>query len=46
MFGPLKMNGNKITGLNSEYPPANLDDAASWGQGGLVLNNCVLSKVV
>jgi len=37
MFGNLEMGGNKITGLSSEYPPSDLNDAASWGQVGLAL---------
>ena len=41
MLGPLEMSGNKITGLSSEYPPGDLNDAASWGQVGLGLDNYV-----
>jgi hypothetical protein len=41
MFGNLEMSGNKITGLSSEYPPGDLNDAASWGQVGLGLINYV-----
>ena len=41
MFGNLEMGGNKITGLSSEYPPSDLNDAASWGQVGLALDNYI-----
>jgi hypothetical protein len=41
MFGPLEMSGNKITGLSYEYPPGDLNDAVSWGQVGLRLDNYV-----
>jgi hypothetical protein len=41
MFGNLEMSGNKITGLSYEYPPGDLNNAASWGQVLLVLDNYI-----
>jgi hypothetical protein len=41
MFGELHMDGNRLTGLSHKYPPADLNDAASWGNVLLVLDNYV-----
>jgi hypothetical protein len=41
MLGPLEMRGNRITGLSHEYPPVDSNDAVSWRQVGLRLDNYV-----
>jgi hypothetical protein len=41
MLGPLEMSGNRITGLSHEYTPVDSNDAVSWRQVGLRLDNYV-----
>jgi hypothetical protein len=41
MFGNLEMDGNRITGLSYDYPPVDSNDAVSWRQVGLRLDNYV-----